>query len=584
MTTGAVLDIVTAGFNPRQGLTSSSSSEKFQPMAGSRRGGAAQETTPNSVSSWRAVLASAGIFAENIDGEKTTSNLPYENNAPENTSSIKGSSALTTGSLEPQPLTGARSNSAAMRAVNLTQARVPDLALPSDAETPESGAVPQDQKMQAKSDAGNAGQAARALHSDKNEKSKSARAPETEAILNPAAAAIPAIVSASVMSQPATVSEHVQFVSSSSVELASTRAALSASPHASVPETRNLQSAVNGIGESKTPDQMMNEQQQSTEPFRSAHFIDAAADLALPQDQPSSTSLKSAAALQQGSSSSYDSVTRPQSFDQVDAIASVPNGEEVQLNAAPAAPKSAESHEIFAAGSVARQASPVAGRSSAITEAATSTAHPANHADSSLLEQSLLPVRDIAGFQMAPGASGNGSSARASTSTGTAASDIQQTFFSLDGANHVPAPTWIHAGAHTAEAGYQDPALGWVGVRAQVDVYGVHAALVPGSADAAQALGGHLVGLNAHLAEHHAGVETLTMAAPEIRSNEHDLNQRSGRNSGQGSSMGEHSGQSGDSNRGREPDTRAARPMVAIASERTVIGSPPGGVYVSVMA
>ena len=27
-------------------------------------------------------------------------------------------------------------------------------------------------------------------------------------------------------------------------------------------------------------------------------------------------------------------------------------------------------------------------------------------------------------------------------------------------------PTWLHAGAHQAEAGFQDPTLGWIGVRA----------------------------------------------------------------------------------------------------------------------
>jgi hypothetical protein len=46
---------------------------------------------------------------------------------------------------------------------------------------------------------------------------------------------------------------------------------------------------------------------------------------------------------------------------------------------------------------------------------------------------------------------------------------------------------------------------------------GVHASLLPGSADAAQALGGHLAGLNSYLAEQHTPVETLTLAAPEGR-------------------------------------------------------------------
>jgi hypothetical protein len=41
----------------------------------------------------------------------------------------------------------------------------------------------------------------------------------------------------------------------------------------------------------------------------------------------------------------------------------------------------------------------------------------------------------------------------------------------------------------------------------------IHAALLPGSEDAAQTLSGHLAGLNAYLAEQHTPVETLTLAA-----------------------------------------------------------------------
>jgi hypothetical protein len=42
---------------------------------------------------------------------------------------------------------------------------------------------------------------------------------------------------------------------------------------------------------------------------------------------------------------------------------------------------------------------------------------------------------------------------------------------------------------------------------------GVHASLLPGSAEAAQTLGGHLAGLNAYLADEHTPVATLTLAA-----------------------------------------------------------------------
>jgi len=75
---------------------------------------------------------------------------------------------------------------------------------------------------------------------------------------------------------------------------------------------------------------------------------------------------------------------------------------------------------------------------------------------------------------------------------------------------------------------------------------GVHASLVPGSADAAQALGGHLAGLNSFLAEQHTPVETLTLAAPEGRwagplgdqgtsqGMNQGLDQEAGQNTGQG--------------------------------------------------
>ena len=89
------------------------------------------------------------------------------------------------------------------------------------------------------------------------------------------------------------------------------------------------------------------------------------------------------------------------------------------------------------------------------------------------------------------------------------------TFAALD-AEHTAAPaTWIHAGAHHAEAGYLDPALGWVGVRADAVGNGVHAALLPGSGEAAQVLGSHLAGLSTYLSEHHGQSATVTVGEPQ---------------------------------------------------------------------
>jgi hypothetical protein len=87
----------------------------------------------------------------------------------------------------------------------------------------------------------------------------------------------------------------------------------------------------------------------------------------------------------------------------------------------------------------------------------------------------------------------------------------------MDAATELSGPQWVHAGMRRAEAGFEDPALGWIGVRAQLDASGVHAALVPGSAAAAQSLGSHLAGLNTYLVEHHAPVDSLTLEAPLSR-------------------------------------------------------------------
>ncbi len=78
----------------------------------------------------------------------------------------------------------------------------------------------------------------------------------------------------------------------------------------------------------------------------------------------------------------------------------------------------------------------------------------------------------------------------------------------------IPQPAWIRAGAHHAEAGYLDPALGWIEVRADGAASGLHAALIPPSSEAAQVLGNHLAGLNAYVAQHHGASSSVTMADP----------------------------------------------------------------------
>jgi hypothetical protein len=139
-------------------------------------------------------------------------------------------------------------------------------------------------------------------------------------------------------------------------------------------------------------------------------------------------------------------------------------------------------------------------------------------------------VRDLAGVQATanPTASQNGISSAPSS-----AASIHETFAALDAEPSPGAITWTHAGARQAEAGFEDPALGWVGVRADLNGGGVHATLQPGSAEAAQALGQHMEGLSAYMAQQHTPVESLAMAAPEGRG----ANQGGGQSLSQGTSQ-----------------------------------------------
>jgi Flagellar hook-length control protein FliK len=87
----------------------------------------------------------------------------------------------------------------------------------------------------------------------------------------------------------------------------------------------------------------------------------------------------------------------------------------------------------------------------------------------------------------------------------------QGTFAALDAHANAGAPAWLHAGAQHAEAGFQDPSLGWVGVRADLSGGAIHAAIVPGSAEAAQALGAQMPALHAHLAAQDVALATLSL-------------------------------------------------------------------------
>ena len=129
----------------------------------------------------------------------------------------------------------------------------------------------------------------------------------------------------------------------------------------------------------------------------------------------------------------------------------------------------------------------------------------------SALPETAVLARDLSESRSAAQMSGEhsgGGGASAHPSGG-------ETFAALDAGAGPGTPRWSHATPVHAEAGFQDPALGWVGVRADSTGSGIHAAVVPGSADAALALAGHMAGLGAHLAAQHLPVHSVSVAAPD---------------------------------------------------------------------
>jgi hypothetical protein len=168
----------------------------------------------------------------------------------------------------------------------------------------------------------------------------------------------------------------------------------------------------------------------------------------------------------------------------------------------------------------------------------------------------------------------------------TAESSSSETFAALDAGTSTGSPTWIHAGAQRAEAGFQDPTLGWVGVRATTSGGAVHAQLMTDSADAAQALGSQLSGLNDYLAEHHTPVETLTLTASDGGS--------AGWNSGQSTGQGMQQGTGQQTGQGANADSQispyqssvvlAAASQLQTRFDGSAPAAMPGGTHISVMA
>jgi hypothetical protein len=99
---------------------------------------------------------------------------------------------------------------------------------------------------------------------------------------------------------------------------------------------------------------------------------------------------------------------------------------------------------------------------------------------------------------------------------------VHEPFTAMDAVANDGAARWIMADSHRAEAGFQDPSLGWIGVRAQAGATGIHAAVMPASETAADVLSGHLAGLNAHMANHHEHMNAVTLSTPVTGWNSHD--------------------------------------------------------------
>jgi hypothetical protein len=134
------------------------------------------------------------------------------------------------------------------------------------------------------------------------------------------------------------------------------------------------------------------------------------------------------------------------------------------------------------------------------------------------LNDATRPTGDALAAQAGVGMHQGHASRAANAGSGPASSQAtaQETFTTLDSgtATQPSQPSWLHAGSHTAEAGFVDPSLGWVGVRAEMSGGVVHASVVPGSTDAAATLGGHMPGLNNYLGSQQSPVASLTLASP----------------------------------------------------------------------
>ena len=115
---------------------------------------------------------------------------------------------------------------------------------------------------------------------------------------------------------------------------------------------------------------------------------------------------------------------------------------------------------------------------------------------------------------------------------------LHEPFAAMDAARNDGAVRWVLADSHRAEAGFQDPSLGWVSVRAQAGAAGIHASVMPASGAAAEVLSGHLAGLNAHLASHYEHMNAVILSPPGNGWNSRDAERELTQGNGSGPSQG----------------------------------------------
>lgn len=163
----------------------------------------------------------------------------------------------------------------------------------------------------------------------------------------------------------------------------------------------------------------------------------------------------------------------------------------------------------------------------------------------------------------------------------------RDTFAAMDAGSapgSAPGPaSWVHAGTQQAEAGFNDPALGWVSVRADLHGGGVHAAVLASSPESAAALGGDLAGLSAHLAARQIPVDSVTVSASsgQEANLSNDLQQGSGQGRGQSEEQGQALAAPADSS----PEPPLAASIIPATGDGLFISpSAQTGGHVSVMA